>query len=139
MLHGETRLALPVRPNDLDALGHVNNAVVLEYLETGRRHWLARLGGAPAAGTVAVVARIEVDYRAEIPYGTVEVVTALEAPTAEEVDEDSLTFRALLRQRVHLPGTACAAVDALVTVAFLDTRQRRPVTLQDYLSAVVAG
>lgn len=139
MLHGETRLTLPVRPNDLDALGHVNNAVVLEYLETARRHWLARLGEAPATGTVAVVARIEIDYRAEIPYGTVEVTTALQAPTAEETDEDDLTFRALLRQRVHLPGRAGAAVDALVTVAFLDTEQRRPVTLQDYLSAVVTG
>jgi acyl-CoA thioesterase FadM len=30
------------RPNDLDSLGHVNNAIVLEYLEAGRWSWFAR-------------------------------------------------------------------------------------------------
>ncbi|MCW5253393.1 MULTISPECIES: acyl-CoA thioesterase [unclassified Streptomyces] len=138
MLHDATRLSLSVRPNDLDALGHVNNAVVLEYLEAGRRDWLRRIGGEPGGDAVAVVARIEIDYRAELPYGQLEVVTELESPTAEEVADEALTFRALLRQRVRLPGTREPAAEALVTVAFLDARQRCPITLQDYLSAVVA-
>ncbi|RKI59045.1 acyl-CoA thioesterase, partial [Corallococcus sp. AB049A] len=40
----ESSLTLRVRPNDLDTLGHVNNATTLEYLEAGRWAWLERQG-----------------------------------------------------------------------------------------------
>lgn len=144
MFFGETRLTLPVRPNDLDALGHVNNAVALEYLEAGRWDWLGRQGLVSGAGTantgmIAVVARTEIDYRAEIPRGEVEVRTVLESPGEEEFDTEGLTFRARFRQRVHLAPDDRLAVDALVTVAFLDAEQRCLVTMQDFLAAAVAG
>jgi acyl-CoA thioester hydrolase len=137
MFFGESRLILPVRPNDLDALGHVNNAVALEYLEAGRWDWLDRQGFAYDGRMIAVVARIEIDYRAEIPRGRVEIRTLLSSPTAAEFDEDSLTFRARFRQRIHLPEAERPAVDALVTVAFLDATQRCLVSLQDFLAAAV--
>ncbi|MFB7664808.1 acyl-CoA thioesterase [Kitasatospora sp. NPDC056138] len=139
MFFGESRLILPVRPNDLDALGHVNNAVALEYLETGRWDWLGSQGIEPGDRMIAVVARTEIDYLAEIPRGRVEVRTVLESPTAEEFDEDGLTYRARFRQRVHLPETDRLAVDALVTVAFLDAEQRCLVPMQDFLAAAVRG
>ncbi|GAA2349896.1 acyl-CoA thioesterase [Streptomyces cuspidosporus] len=135
MLFGESRLTLPVRPNDLDALGHVNNAVALEYLEAGRWDWLGRQGLVHGDRMIAVVARTEIDYLAEIPRGQVEVRTALESPTAEEFDEDDITFRARFRQRLHLPEVDRTAVDALVTVAFLDAAQRCLVSMQDFLTA----
>ncbi len=144
MFFSESRLMLPVRPNDLDALGHVNNAVALEYLEAGRWDWLDRQGLVPGDRLIAVVARIEIDYRAEIPRGRVEIRTVLESPAAGEsedagdageFDEDGVTFRARFRQRVHLPELERLAVDALVTVAFLDATQRRLVSLQDFLKA----
>ncbi|MFJ5116754.1 acyl-CoA thioesterase [Kitasatospora sp. NPDC088548] len=129
---------LPVRPNDLDALGHVNNAVALEYLEAGRWDWLGGQGLVHGDRVIAVVARAEIDYRAEIPRGRVEVRTALESPSVEEWDEDGLTFRARFRQRIHLPeagGSGDPAVDALVTVAFLDAGKRCLVSLQDFIAA----
>ncbi|MEU1662552.1 acyl-CoA thioesterase [Streptomyces sparsogenes] len=135
MFFGESRLTLPVRPNDLDALGHVNNAVALEYLEAGRWDWLGRQGLVHGDRMIAVVARTEIDYLAEIPRGQVEVRTSLESPTAEEFDEDDLTFRARFRQRLHLPEVDRPAVDALVTVAFLDAAQRCLVSMQDFLTA----
>jgi acyl-CoA thioester hydrolase len=134
MFFAESRLMLPVRPNDLDALGHVNNAVALEYLEAGRWDWLGRQGLAPGGRMVAVVARVEVDYRAEISRGQVEVRTLLEFPNAAEFDEGGLTFRARFRQRLHLPGVERSAVDALVTVAFLDPVRRCVVSMQDFLT-----
>jgi acyl-CoA thioester hydrolase len=134
----ETRLTLPVRPNDLDALGHVNNAVALEYLEAGRWDWLAQHDLVHGDRLISVVARTEIDYRAEIPRGRVEVRTVLDTPDAEEYDPDSITFRARFRQRVHLPDAPDPAVDALVTVAFLDARQRSLVSLQDFLAAAAA-
>lgn len=137
MSFSESTLVLPVRPNDLDALGHVNNAVVLEYLETGRWDWLDRQGLRPGAGVIAVVARIVVDYKAEIPRGHVEVHTVLESPTEQEY-EDGLTFRAQFRQRVRLPLGDRVAADALVTVAFLDSAARSLVPLQDFMAAAVS-
>ncbi|MEU1421267.1 acyl-CoA thioesterase [Kitasatospora sp. NPDC005751] len=126
---------LPVRPNDLDALGHVNNAVALEYLEAGRWDWLGRQGLVHGDRLIAVVARTEIDYLAEIPRGRVEVRTELVSPSEEEWDEEGLTFRARFRQRIDLPEADRPAVDALVTVAFLDAEQRCLVSLQDFLAA----
>jgi acyl-CoA thioester hydrolase len=134
MFFAESRLMLPVRPNDLDALGHVNNAVALEYLEAGRWDWLGRQGLALGGRVIAVVARIEVDYRAEIPRGQVEVRTLLESPNADEFDEGGCTFRVRFLQRLHLPEVERPAVDALVTVAFLDSVRRCLVSMQDFLT-----
>jgi acyl-CoA thioesterase FadM len=139
VLSDEFRLVLTVRPNDLDALGHVNNAVALEYLEAGRWDWLARQNLVHSREMIAVVARAEIDYLAELPRGRIEVATVLESPTREELEDDGITFRARFRQRIRLAGAASAAVDAVVTVAFLDARERCLVSLQDFLAAAVPG
>jgi acyl-CoA thioester hydrolase len=128
---------MQVRPNDLDALGHVNNAVALEYLEAGRWDWLDKNGLVHGDRMISVVARTEIDYLAEIPRGRVEVRTVLESPAENEYDEDDITFRARFRQRVHLPEADKTAVDALVTVAFLDAEQRCLVSMQDFLAAAL--
>jgi acyl-CoA thioester hydrolase len=66
---------LEVRFRDCDALGHVNNAVYLTYLEQARfNHWraigLADLsGGADIPGVI--VARVEIDYRRPAKFGDV--------------------------------------------------------------------
>jgi acyl-CoA thioester hydrolase len=74
---------LEVRFRDCDAMGHVNNAVYLTYLEEARfHHWRASgiakraLNSAPASDAgvpddVAgvIVARVEIDYRRPAKYG----------------------------------------------------------------------
>ncbi|HJU84295.1 MAG TPA: thioesterase family protein [Holophagaceae bacterium] len=58
---------LEVRFRDLDALGHVNNAVLLSYLEVARFHWWKQhLAGRPFQEEGFLLARIEVDYRRPI-------------------------------------------------------------------------
>lgn len=62
----EFRLTVPVavRFRDLDALGHVNNAVYLTYLEEARVEYLRRvLGQTKPSDYAVVVARVEIDYR----------------------------------------------------------------------------
>ncbi|WP_406205758.1 acyl-CoA thioesterase [Kitasatospora sp. NBC_01560] len=135
MLHDETRLRLPVRPNDLDALGHVNNAVVLEYLEAGRWAWLAAHGIDPDHRVIAVVARAEIDYRAEIPRGEIELRTRLDAPGPAELEDADLVYRARFDQRLYLPGSTEPAAEAKITVAFLDAELRCLVTLHDFLAS----
>lgn len=133
MLFRESRLMVLVRPNDLDALGHLNNAVALEYLEAGRWDWIGRQGLLPSDQVIAVVARVEVNYLAEIPRTQVEVRTTLESPTADEFDPDGQTFRARFHQRIHLPQSIHPAVEARVIVAFLESAERCLVSVQDFL------
>jgi acyl-CoA thioester hydrolase len=58
---------LDVRFRDCDALGHVNNAVVLSYLEQARFHWWGqRLAGRAFTDEGFLLARVEVDYRRPI-------------------------------------------------------------------------
>ncbi|HEV2345910.1 MAG TPA: acyl-CoA thioesterase [Actinocrinis sp.] len=149
MQFGESILALQVRPNDLDVLGHVNNAVVLEYLEAGRWDWLAGQGITRGGGVTAVVARAEVDYRGEIPFGPIEVRTVLESPSAEELAEGEAGYRAVFRQRIRRADAAGSTVDedsavkaswaveALITVACIDVERRCLVPLDEFLSASV--
>ena len=56
---------IQVRWRDVDALGHVNNATIVTYLETARTElWRARFGGGSAIPFV--VARVEIAYRRQI-------------------------------------------------------------------------
>lgn len=59
-----TTVDVQVRFADTDALGHVNNAVYLEYLELARVEWLKRVLGAVETKEFGVIlARAEVDYK----------------------------------------------------------------------------
>jgi acyl-CoA thioester hydrolase len=65
-VHRET-----VRFRDLDALGHVNNAVYLTYLEQAR---IAFLGPQGAEISSMILARCEIDFRSQVELGeTVEI------------------------------------------------------------------
>ncbi len=61
---------MTVRWRDLDAFGHVNNAVYLTYLEAARVElWRSRMGGRDARDIPFVVARVEIDYRRPLGLG----------------------------------------------------------------------
>lgn len=56
---------IQVRWRDVDALGHVNNATIVTFLETARTElWRAKFGG--GSDIPFVVARVEVSYRRQI-------------------------------------------------------------------------
>ena len=59
----------PLRPRfrDTDAMGHINNAVYVTYLEVARQeYWRAFNGGAANYRVVPfILARVEVDFRSE--------------------------------------------------------------------------
>ena len=59
-----------VRFRDLDAMGHVNNALFLTYIESARVAFLQDLGAAPTLEDMSIiVARIEIDFRAPVGFG----------------------------------------------------------------------
>jgi acyl-CoA thioester hydrolase len=92
-----------VRWRDTDALGHVNNAVYLTYLEEARDAFYLRTLGDP----IYVVARIEIDFRAEVRHAdrTVRVEIAV-----ERLGTTSLTTRETVRT-----GDGEVAAEARVT------------------------
>jgi acyl-CoA thioester hydrolase len=55
---------IPIRWRDVDAYGHVNNAVFLTYLEEARDRLVESLFG--EAAWDFVIARVAIDYRSEL-------------------------------------------------------------------------
>ena len=59
-----------VRFRDLDALGHVNNAVFLTYMESARiAYWMKVTGRTDLRTLDMILARTEIDYRSPVSYG----------------------------------------------------------------------
>jgi len=105
-----------VRWRDVDALGHVNHAVFLTYLEEGRDAFFTNiLGGDP----LYVVARVEVDLRAEVRYPDRRVTVRI---AVERLGTTSLTTR----ETILTPSGEAAAKARVVTVRW-DPGHRKPV------------
>ena len=105
-----------VRWRDVDALGHVNHAVFLTYLEEGRDAFYTHALG---ADPLYVVVRLEVDLRAEVRYPDRRVTVRIEV---ERVGTTSLTTR----ETIVTPAGEAAAQARAVTVHW-DPAQRKPV------------
>jgi acyl-CoA thioester hydrolase len=111
---------VPVRWRDTDALGHVNHAVFLTYLEEGRDAFYAQaLDGEPDY----VVVRIEIDLRAEVRHQDHQVTVRIQA---ERVGTTSLTTR----ETVLAPSGEVVAEARVVTVRW-DPGQRKPIPFSE--------
>lgn len=72
------RTSIQMRYGDIDAMGHLNNAVYVQYLETSRVILMRDLG-VREQDDHSVIARLELDYRREVRWGqTVEVESLVE-------------------------------------------------------------
>jgi acyl-CoA thioester hydrolase len=117
-----------VRWRDVDALGHVNHAVFLTYLEEARDAFYFRhLGAEP----LYVVVRIEIDLRAEVRYEE-RTVTARIVP--ERLGTTSLTTREV----VLTPAGVTAAEARVVTVRW-DPDRRVPIPFSPAERAVLTA
>src|ERR1022692_1181891 len=121
-LQGSERMGLSfehpvdVRWRDVDALGHVNHAVFLTYLEEARdAFFMKSLGSDP----LYVVVRIEVDLRAEVRYPDRRVTVRIEV---ESLGTTSLTTRETI-----LTSSAETAAEARVVTVRWDAARRKPV------------
>ncbi len=104
-----------IRWSDSDALGHVNHAVFLTYLEEGRDAFYLQVLG----DQNYVVVRIEIDLRAEIRHGDQQVSVQIQA---ERLGRTSLTTRELI-----LTAAGQVAAEARVVTVRWDPAQRQPV------------
>ena len=105
-----------VRWRDVDGLNHVNHAVFLTYLEEGRdAFFMQAFGGEPDY----VMARIEVDFRAEVRHPQRRVTVRL---AVERLGTTSLTTR----ETILTPEGEVAAEARVVTVRW-DADSHKPV------------
>jgi acyl-CoA thioester hydrolase len=106
-----------IRWRDIDALGHVNNAVYLTYLEELLTSLLQ-----PVLADDWVTARVELDFRQEVRLSDVEI-TARAA--VEQVGASSLMTSVVLA----LPDGTVALEGRVVLVAWdPQSRRSRPLT-----------
>ena len=118
---------MEIRWRDVDALGHVNNAVYLTYLEELLTSWLR-----PAIGDDWVNARIELDWRQELRLADGQVVAKGELL---RIGNSSLTARIWFER----PDGVVAAEGVAVMVAWdPEARRSRPLTA-DELERLQAG
>ncbi len=116
------RTRLEVRFRDVDAFGHVNNAVFLSYIEQARIRYLAEALALPITLTDVqelplILARIEIDYRAPIFFGqTVEVGTRVDWIGRSSF---SMSHHATAGDDAH---TVCEANTILVAYAYPSAR-----------------
>lgn len=69
---------MPIRWGDMDAMGHVNNAVYFRYLEQARIEWFAQIDCIPAPenGTGAVIINAHCTFLQQLKFpGSIEVAT----------------------------------------------------------------
>jgi acyl-CoA thioester hydrolase len=132
-LFQEHLLSLETRPNDLDSLGHVNHAVVLEYFEAARVRLARELGFPEQSKLVVVVSRIEVDYLAEIGSGCLLVSTRI--VDLPDDFRDELNYKLMLEHTLTRPGRDGALAPARVSVAFIARETRALVSFQQALSS----
>ncbi|HEV8277058.1 MAG TPA: thioesterase family protein [Streptosporangiaceae bacterium] len=109
-----------VRWRDVDALGHVNHAVFLTYLEEGRDAFFAQT---LASDPIYVVVRLEVDLRAEVRYPDRRVTVRIEV---ERLGTTSLTTR----ETIVTSANEVVAEARVVTVRW-DSGQRKPVPFSE--------
>ncbi len=133
------RHRLTVRFRDCDALGHVNHAVFLTYCEQARfTLWRSQLGFVvPVAGATPdpavpgfILARAEVDYRAQVRYGD-------ELEVRLSLGEFGRTSFVYLYDLLDLATSRVAASARTVLVVF-DYQRQRPVPIDSTLRAKLA-
>jgi acyl-CoA thioester hydrolase len=118
---------IELRYADVDAMNHVNNAIIVAYLETARlRLWQARLDFSGSARDIPIiVARIAVDYRSPISLeDRVEIGVGVKS-----IGRTSFSFA----YRIEASGRLAAEAES-VQVNF-DYANGRPIPVDDTLRA----
>ena len=62
-------LPIQIRFNDVDQMGHINNAVIMEYFDLGKSEYFSAVGVPPETGEFTVViVHLEVDFLSQIRF-----------------------------------------------------------------------
>ena len=114
-----------IRWRDLDAYGHVNNAVFLTYLEICRDAWAQKVLGPVTDTWDFVLARVAIDYRRELTLDDDEVLVTCRPV---RVGRSSITTREEIRTR---EGALAAEAESVIVPRDPTTGRSRPLTAEE--------
>lgn len=124
-------MVMPVRWGDMDALGHVNNAVYFRYMETARVEWLRTVGAIPSTtGHGPVIVNAFCNFYKQLEYPADVLVKMFVSDPKRTTFETWSTL-----ERVDQPGVISAAGGA--TTIWVDFQQQKAVDLPAHVRALV--
>lgn len=132
MMGFPVRCPIQVRWGDMDALGHVNNAVFFTYLESGRAEYFARSGlfaHVGEGGHGPILAGIRCDFRAQVKYPD-ELVSCA---SITRLGNSSFT----MVQRLVRAGSGETVADAEASCVWLDYGTGRSQPIPDEIRRAV--
>ena len=119
----------PIRRGDMDALGHVNNAVGFRFMEQARVEWVQRLESGRDAGTGSVIVSASCTFLVPLVYpGEVTVRMYL-----------GETGRSSVATRYELDEGGKRAAEGAARMVGIDLASGRPVPLPDPVRAAARG
>ena len=113
---------IPIRWRDMDAYGHVNNAVYLTYLEEARDAWVQEVLGKVTDTWHFVLARVAVDYEQELTQDDEQVVVRC---SLASFGRSSIRTR---EEIVRRDGSLSAVAEAVIVPRDPTTLGSRPLT-----------
>jgi acyl-CoA thioester hydrolase len=111
-----------IRWRDMDAYGHVNNAVYLNYLEEARDAFVQKVLGSVTNTWDFVLARVAIDYRVELTQDDGEVLVSCRL---DSIGRASLKTREVVAK---LDGTVSAEAQSVVVARDPSTGTSRALT-----------
>lgn len=116
---------IQIRWRDMDAYGHVNNAVYLNYLEEVRDAWVHQVLASVADTWDFVLAHVGIDYRNELKQSDEAVLVSCRL---DSFGKASVRTREEIRK---LDGTVAAESESVVVPRDPATGRSRPLTAQE--------
>ena len=120
-----------VRWGDMDAMGHVNNAMYFRYLETARIDWFTAVGFRPdPQGQGPVIVNAFCNFYRQLEYPGDILVSLYVSDAARTTFETWATI-----EKLSEPGVVCAAGGA--TTIWVDFPRQKAVDLPDWIRKLV--
>jgi acyl-CoA thioester hydrolase len=119
---GTLEKRIEIRWRDLDAYGHVNNAVYLNYLEEARDEWLNHTLPQGSSAWDFVLARVAIDFRRELREADEHVVASCRLV---RLGRSSITTREEVRT---VAGDLSAEAESVMVARDAESGGSRPLT-----------
>ena len=121
-----------VRWGDMDAMGHVNNAMYFRYLETARIDWFTAAGFRPdPQGQGPVIVNAFCNFYRQLEYPGDILVSLYVSDAARTTFETWATI-----EKLSEPGVVCASGGA--TTIWVDFPRQKAVELPDWIRKLVS-
>ena len=118
-------IRIKIRWRDMDAYGHVNNAVYLNYLEECRDAWAQALLGEVADVWDFVLAHVGIDYRSQLTQDDGEVLVRC------RLDSFGTSSVRTREEIVKADGTVSAEAESVIVPRSPDEPKSRPLTEEE--------